>query len=210
MDSPKNEKKIDAENQDQNPPIPEELKEEPRLEPEADDDGEYPNQQKDIIATLRKKLKKSEDEKKEYLLGWQRAKADYINSKRQDEQNNEMVIKFAEAELLSELAPVLDSFDSAFAGKEKTTGLSEEWVGGMEQIRNQLLSILQEHKLEIIDPLGKLFDPREAETIGFIDTGKPEEDDVVISVVQKGYRLHGRVLRPAKVRVGRYSEPKGT
>lgn len=210
MESPKDEKKIDTENQDQNPPIPEELKEELKFESETAENGEYPNQQKDIVAELRKKLKKSDDEKKEYLLGWQRAKADYVNSRKQDEQNNELVVKFAEAELLSELVSALDSFDIAFAGMEKTTGLPEEWVKGMEQIRNQLSSILREHKLEVIDPVGKPFDPREAETIGFIDTGNPEEEDTVISVVQKGYKLHGRTLRPAKVRVGKHSEPKKT
>lgn len=206
MENPRDKKKIDTENQNQNPPIPEELK----FEPEIADNGEYPNQQKDLIAELRKKLKKSEDEKKEYLLGWQRAKADYINSRRQDEQDNELVVKFAEAKLLSELVPVLDSFDIAFASKEKTTELPKEWERGVEQIRNQLRSVLQEHKLEIIDPVGRPFDPREAETIGFIDTGNSDEDDMVISVIQKGYKLHERVLRPAKVRVAKHSGPERT
>lgn len=214
MASSKDENKINAEHQEQNPSISEEPKEESKdelkFEPEIAGDGEYPNQHKDIIAALRKKLNKSEEEKREYLLGWQRAKADYVNTRKQDEQNNELVIKFAEARLLSELVPVLDSFDVAFADKEKTSNLSGEWIKGVEQIRNQLFSILREHKLEIIDPAGKPFDPREAETIGFIDTENPEEDDVVISVVQKGYKLHGRVLRPAKVRVGKHSGPEKT
>src|SRR3990167_9422345 len=128
MESSRDEKKINTENQN---PSAIENSEELKFEPEITDIGEYSSEQKDLVAELRKKLKKCDEEKKEYLSGWQRAKADYINSKKQDEQDNELMVKFAEARLLSELIPVLDSFEIAFANKEETAKLQEEWGKGV-------------------------------------------------------------------------------
>jgi len=176
-------------------------------EMELEADTEYSEHaSKDIVADLRKKLKKSNDEKGEYLLGWQKAKADYINARRQDEESNKAAIKFAEADLISELVPVLDSFELAFADKKAIENLPPEWKKGMEQVRNQFQKILVEHNLEIIDPLGQAFDPRTSEAVGMVNTDKKDEDDKVLSVFQKGYKIHDRVIRPAKVRVGKYSE----
>jgi len=159
----------------------------------------------DVISELKKKLKESDEEKKEYLLGWQRTKADYINSKKQDEAENKLMVKYAEAGLLTDLVPVLDSFDLAFENKEAFNKLPEEWKKGIQQIQSQLQSILKDHDLEIIDPISKPFDPREAEAVGMMDTNNSDEEDKVLSVFQKGYKLQGKVLRPAKVRVGKYT-----
>jgi len=169
--------------------------------------SEYTSKEnKELVADLRAKLKKSEDEKGEYLTGWQRAKADFINARKQDIEANKLLIKFAEANLVSEIIPVLVSFDIAFANTEAADDPSGDWKKGVEQIRNKLLAVLLEHNVEVIDPLGKQFDPSLAEAVGMMDTKNPNEDHVVLSVFQKGYKLHEKVISPAKVRVGRYSE----
>lgn len=188
-------------------------KPEPKAEVEADDisleqDAEYgqykDKKSKDVVADLRVRLKKSDEEKREYLLGWQKMKADYINSRKQDDEDNKRKIKYAEADLLAELAPVLDSFEMAFSNKETLAKLPEEWKKGIEQIHTQFFNILSEHKVEIIDPVGKEFDPRDSEAIGMVAVSTPEEDNIVISVLQKGYMVHDKLIRPAKVRVGKY------
>lgn len=108
------------------------------VEFEADtENGESSFNLKTNLDNLRKRLKKAEAEKNEYLLGWQRTKADYINSRKQDEETNRTAIKYAEASLVSELVPVLDSFDMAFSNKKMIESLPAEWKKGMEQIYNQ-------------------------------------------------------------------------
>ncbi len=172
----------------------------------VEQDAEYgehvARKSKDLVAELREKLKKSDEEKREYLTGWQKMKADYINARRQDEESNKQTIKYAEADLIEELIPVLDSFELAVNNKDSAAGLSNEWVRGIEQIRSQLMNILSGHGVEVINPIGQPYDPRTAEAVGMIDTENADEDDTVLSVFQTGYKFHDRVLRPAKVRVG--------
>ena len=191
---------LNKENSENNDEIQEE---ETTFEPDAENAAGSSFKNKDIVADLRAKLKKAEDEKREYLTGWQRAKADFINTRKKDEEDNKLMVKFAEAGLLSDLVPVLDSFDLALAAP--ATPEVAEWRKGIEQIRNQLMSTLKERGLEIIDPLGKPFDTREAEAVGLVDSTDPKDDDKVMDVFQKGYKLQGRVLRPAKVRVGKFT-----
>jgi molecular chaperone GrpE len=157
-----------------------------------------------VIADLRAKLKKAVEEKQEYLLGWQKAKADYINSRKQDEEENRAAVKYAESALLGELVTVLDSFDMAFANEAEVAKLPEQWKKGMLQVKSQLSAILAAHNLEAIDPVGKEFDPRDAEAVGMVPVTDEADDHRVMTVLQKGYRLHGRVLRPAKVQVGKH------
>lgn len=175
------------------------------FEPEIADGEEYPNKNKDVITDLRAKLKKAVEEKQEYLLGWQKSKADYINSRRQDEEDNRAAVKYAESGLITELIAVLDSFDMAFANEAGVAKLPEQWKKGITQVRNQLSGILTAHKLEIIDPTGKEFDPREAEAVSMVPVSSESDDHRVMTVLQKGYKLHDRVLRPAKVQVGKFA-----
>ncbi len=184
----------------------EETPEENDIELEKDSEfaAHEAHKSKDVVADLREKLKKAVEEKTEYLNGWQRAKADFINSRKRDEEDTRNAIKYAEAALIEELIPVLDSYDMAFGNKTAWESLPGEWRKGMEQIHNQLISILKSHNVEVLEPLGKEFDPKESEAVGMVDTKNESEDHVVLAVFQKGYKLHDRIIRPAKVRVGRY------
>jgi molecular chaperone GrpE len=176
---------------------------------ELEKDQEFQNfstaQNKDVVASLRQKLKQSDEEKREYLLGWQRTKADYINSKKQDEEDRKNFIKYAEAEIISEIIPVLDSFEMAFANQTQLEGVPPEWRKGVEQIKNQLQSILSERGLTEINPTAKPFNPHEAEAIGIVETEESAKDHTVESVLQKGYKLKDKVIRPAKVKVWKFN-----
>ena len=97
---------------------------------------------KDKIKSLREKLKACEAEKKEYLDGWQRAKADTINSKKEWEASRSGLMNLGSEAVVEDLLPVLDSFEMAFKNKEKWEAVDENWRTGVEYIYNQLIESL--------------------------------------------------------------------
>ena len=129
------------------------------FEEEIDEDG-----QSDPIATikkLRQKIKVLEEKSQEYLTGWQRERADAINLKKRLEEEKRDFAKFAKEDIATELMSVLDSFESAFKNKEVWEKVDKNWRIGIEHIHNQLISVLSNHGISIISPLGEIFDPKE-------------------------------------------------
>jgi len=172
---------------------------------EFEEDTEHTTEDsKQIIAKLRERLKKAVEEKQEYLFGWQKAKADFINTRKKDEEANRQFAKFAKSDLVLELVSVLDSFDIAFANKGSWEKLPAEWRSGIERIHSQLMSVMSSNGLRELNPLGKVFDPTTEEAVSLVDTKNKDDDEKVLEVLQKGYLLHDKLIRPAKVRVGRY------
>lgn len=151
----------------------------------------------DKLKKLKEKLKKCQKEKEEYLDGWQRAKADFINSRKEEEKRREELVKFSNFMLISEILPVFDSFDLAFSGKEE----NEKSSKGFLFIKSQLEDILKKYGLEVIKALGEKFNPELHESVGEVESDK--ESGIVIEEVQKGYMLNGRVLRAAKVKISK-------
>ncbi len=151
----------------------------------------------ETIKGLREKLKKAIAEKQEYLTGWQKDKAEFINARKRDEASQREYIKFANEGLLTELFPVLDSFNMAMGNKEVWEKVDKNWRMGVEYIAAQLKKVLEDNGLKEIDPIGQKFDPMRDEAI---EDGK--ESDVVTTVVQKGYTLNGKIVKAPKVKVG--------
>ena len=147
---------------------------------------------------LKKKLKTCEEERKEYLAGWQKARADLINLRKQDEIEKQNLRKFITEDLISELISTLDSFDMAFANKDSWESVPKEWRTGVEYIYNQLIETLSRQVLSTINPLDNTFDPQKHEAVEMVH-GK---DNIVVEVIQKGYELNGKIIRSAKVKVG--------
>ncbi|MDP3963136.1 MAG: nucleotide exchange factor GrpE, partial [bacterium] len=136
----------------------------------------------------------------EYLSGWQRERADFQNYRKDESRRIEEAHRRAIGGLLLELLPVLDSFDMAFDFMPQEEAAAR-WAKGMEQVRFQLLDAL---KREGIEPMhveeGKtVFDPQFHEAMEEAESEKPE--GTVLAVMQKGYAINGRVIRPARVRV---------
>ena len=148
------------------------------------------------VKKLREGLKQCETEKREYLDGWQRAKAELINYKRDEAKRFEELMKFAAEGVITEAVTVLDSFDLALRHE-----MPKEVERGIVLIRSQLEDILRRRGLEVMQPLGEKFDPAYHESLGEAETDG--EAGTVAEVLQLGYLLQGRVLRPARVKISK-------
>lgn len=148
------------------------------------------------IKKIKKQLKSCEKERGEYLAGWQRAKADLINYKKEQEQKNSDIFKFANENFIIELLPVLDSFELALKHSTNRAGGYE----GIKHLHNQLLQILKSNGLEEIKAVGEKFNPEFHESVGEI---KGKKSGIIVEEVQKGYKLNNKVIRPSKVKISK-------
>lgn len=145
--------------------------------------------QSDAIKKLREKLKASEAKAKEYLDGWQRAQADFANMRKRDEEEKREFAKYATSAVAEGLIPVLDSFNIALSQGHQD----------LEPLYNQLFSVLKSSGLEELNPEGEMFDPRLHEAVSSSPTENSAQDQKISKVLQKGYALSGKIIRPAKV-----------
>ena len=160
----------------------------------------------ETIKKLRLKLKKALEEKQEYLTGWQRTKADFINARKRDEELQKDFIKYSNEGLISSLIPVLDSFNMAMGNKESWERVDKNWRVGVEYISNQLKKVLEDNGLKEINPIGQKFDPNRDEAVEYVKVSDQKQDHVVISVTHKGFSLNEKVLKAPKVKVGEYKK----
>lgn len=154
------------------------------------------------ISALKKDLAQCRKEKEEYLSGWQRCQADAINFRQEEERKRKDYIQFATQEIIKKLIPVLDAFSHAFGSKDT----SDPYVRGFGHIYAQLRTTLEEHGLGLIEATGKPFDASLHEATENIPVEHKKDDSIVIEEVEKGYVLHGKVIKPSKVKVGEYKK----
>ncbi len=174
------------------------------FEKDVDIDADYTEKDPKLaIQKLKEKLAVALKDKAEYLDGWQRAKADFINTRKRDEEMYLNLVKFANKNLITEIIPVLDSFDMAMQNKEAWEKAPKEWRIGVEYIYSQLLDILQKNGLKQFDPLGQDFDPQFHEALDTVETKNIDEDGKVFQVLQKGYSLNDKPIRSAKVKISK-------
>ncbi|PIR57902.1 MAG: nucleotide exchange factor GrpE [Parcubacteria group bacterium CG10_big_fil_rev_8_21_14_0_10_38_31] len=174
--------------------------EEDVLEGEDNDDIDTPG----IIKDLRIKLEKCEKEKREYLEGWQRSKADFVNFKRDEVASRKNAETMFKENIIPDFLTVTDNFEMAFANKDAWEGLPKGWRQGIEHIYAQLISVLESHGLSIIKSEGEKFNPEEHRAIGSIEVDSEEKDHIILEELQRGYRLNGKVVRPSQVKIGIY------
>jgi len=153
---------------------------------------------------LRLKVKELEAKVSEYLNGWQRDKADFINLRKKDEGEKKQIASFAKEDLIQEIIPALDSFESAMKNKEAWEKVDPNWRVGVEYINSQLTTALENNGLKKVYPLGQPFDHTRDEALEMVPTEDESQDGVVVDVVQTGYMLGDRLVRPPKVNVGEY------
>lgn len=158
----------------------------------------------DTIKKLREKIKRLESEKQEYLTGWQRAKADMVNSRKRDEDERKDFIRYANEGLIADLIPVLDSFDMAMRNKEVWEKVDKNWRVGVEYIFSQLIKTLTENGLTEINPVNEKFDHAKHEAISYEPVKDEKYDHTIVEVIQKGYSLNGRIMKVPKVKVGEF------
>ncbi len=160
----------------------------------------------DAIKKLREKLKKAEAERSDYLTGWQRDKADFINARKRDGESSREMVKFANERLIEELIPVLDSFEMAMANKEAWEKADKNWRTGVEYIAQQLKKVLEDNGLVEINPLGQPFNTMDHEAIGHDSVSDKSEEGKITTVISKGYSLNGKGIKVPKVKVGEFKK----
>lgn len=133
---------------------------------------------------------------KEALL---RTRAEMDNLQKRAEREVERSRKFAVESLLKDLVPVIDSLDQ---GIESAQASGSDAGEGLKLTRKLLIDALTRYGLQVIDPKGERFDPQWHEAMG-MQPGTGQDPDTVVTVLQPGYRLHDRVVRPARVMVAR-------
>jgi molecular chaperone GrpE len=147
------------------------------------------------------KLAADFDELRQTLL---RRQADFDNYRKRIEKERSEDSKRATARVIEGLIPVVDSFESALAAHRETE--YENYRKGFELIHKQLLDNLTKLGVERIEPLGKPFDPHLHQALDRAET-TDHADGTILQVFQPGYVFHGRVLRPAMVRVAVHPNP---
>lgn len=153
------------------------------------------------LKKLRAELARVQAEKAEYLAGWQRAKADYVNLKKEADERFAAGVASGKSSILESLLPALDSFDMAMANKEAWEAVDARWRTGIEYIKTQLLAQLQESGVARIGVPGERFDPALHESIETVPVAGSGTEDTIHSVLQAGYKIGDRIIRPARVRV---------
>jgi molecular chaperone GrpE len=167
-----------------------EVKQNPSANPEP---SQAPDEQ-----TAEEKFAAVEKQRDEYLAGWQRAKADFINYKKDEARRFEDMIRFANEDLLEELVGVLDSFDLGLAALEKAGPVEK----GVYMVRLKLDNVLKQRGLERLPvKAGDKFDPSLSEAI--VESESDQPAGTILEVIEAGYKLHDKVLRPARVKVSK-------
>lgn len=165
-----------------------------------EEDGEVSLSHK--LKSLREKLSACEEEKRTHLEDLQRARADFLNSRRRLEEQLARDKERATDKILFELIALIDSFDTAMIDKELWNTIDARWRVGVEAIHTKLLSILKSNNVVPVDPLGLPFNPEEHEAVSSTSVTDDSNVDTVVSVLQKGFKRNDAVIRPAMVVVG--------
>lgn len=160
----------------------------------------------EMVKKLREKLKLCTKEKQEYLDGWQRTKADYMNSKKEEELRRKDIMKYASERLVDDLIPVMQSFDMAFVNKELWEKVDKNWRTGVEYIYSQFKNVLENNGLKEVNPLGLKFDPNRDEALEHVPVDDESKNHIVVEVIQKGYELNGKLIKAPRVKVGEFKK----
>ncbi|HHU77971.1 MAG: nucleotide exchange factor GrpE [Caldicoprobacterales bacterium] len=154
------------------------------------------------LELLEKKLKEAEEKQEEYLKMAQRVQADFDNYKRRNRNARAEAHQAAAAEVVEAFLPVLDNLDRAMESIS-ASNVDESVIKGIELVRKQFLDTLSRLDVEEIDALGKPFDPELHNAVGQVEAEEGQEENTVALVLQKGYRMGGRVIRYSMVHVAR-------
>lgn len=137
----------------------------------------------------------------EYLQGWQRALADFSNYKRRIERDQSQASQVAAGSIIKRYLDIVDDLDRALKNRP-LEGDGASWAEGIELIYRKLLTILDAEGVKIIEAAGQDFDPNLHEAISMEESYEFSSGQI-IGILQQGYTLGDRVLRPARVRVAR-------
>jgi molecular chaperone GrpE len=148
---------------------------------------------------LKKKLEECQKLKDDYLAGWQRARADFSNYKKDESERAAGLVKYIQAGLILNILPILDNFE--LLKKNLPSDLKEnQYVKAVFQLRKQVINLLKSQAVQRIKGVGERFDPNFHHVVAQ-EAAEGKEPGIILEIVQQGYLLQGKVLRPAKVKV---------
>ena len=150
------------------------------------------------VEELERELADARARGEEHLYNWQRSAADFANFKRRTDEERALAGQFSTALLISKLLAVLDDFDRALESVPPEA--DDPWIEGVKLVERKLRGVLESEGVTPIEAVGLPFDPNLHEAVAHEDTADHPDNDV-IGEVQRGYRLHDRVIRPSLVRV---------
>ncbi len=160
--------------------------------------GAVDREEPDDVEGLRTRLEEEKQRAGKHYESWQRSAADYQNYKRRMEEERREVARLASISLIINLLPLMDDIERALRNVDpKLAGLT--WIDGIWMIYRKFEAVLQNAGVTEIEADAQQFDPAVHEAISEVDG----EEGKVVSVVQKGYKLGDRVIRPAMVVVGK-------
>ncbi len=135
----------------------------------------------------------------EYLAGWQREKADFINYKKEEAVRISELMDYFRVQQILEILKVVDNWDRAM--KHKPEEIKDSvWLKGIEMIENQLKDFLKSEGVQEVKTDGEVFNPEFHEAIEE-ETNDSGESGEILEVLEKGYTLNNKLIRPAKVKI---------
>ncbi len=161
-------------------------------------EGQAASHETEIMPSLEELLKEAERQAKEHYDAWMYAKAEAENIRRRAHEDTDKARKFALEKFSGELLAVKDSLEAALA--IDTTDVAS-YKNGVELTHKQLVSVFEKFNIAEVHPAGEKFDPHKHQAISMVEADA--EPNTVVQVLQKGYTLHDRVLRPALVMVAK-------
>ena len=152
----------------------------------------------DTLPSIEEQFRQLELKAAEHYDAWLRAKAEGENIRRRAQEDISKAHKFAVEKFASELLAVRDSLEAALAVPEQTV---DSFKAGVELTLKQLVSAFEKNALQAVNPVGEKFDPHKHQAIGMVDS--EQEANTVVTVLQKGYLIAERTLRPPLVMVAK-------
>jgi molecular chaperone GrpE len=164
--------------------------------------GEDPAELRDHVTGLERELAAERERAGDYMRRWQQAQADLSNLKRRATQEQEQLLTLAANQAAALVLPALDSLERAFSTLPETLHRLT-WVEGISLVEFQLRRVLEAHGVAPFEPkLGDTLDPARHQAVTEVETGEHPAGSIA-QVVQRGYEMNGRVLRPALVCLAR-------
>jgi molecular chaperone GrpE len=151
-----------------------------------------------VMPNMEEQLQITERKAQEHYDAWMYAKAEGENIRRRAAEDVSKAQKFAVERFSNEMLAVMDSLQAALAVENSTI---ENFKSGMELTQKQLSNVFEKFNISEINPVGEKLDPHKHQAISMVDSDLPA--NTVVSVMQKGYALNERVLRPALVLVAK-------
>lgn len=148
-----------------------------------------------------KQLKECQKLKDEYLAGWKRARADFLNYKKDEGERMEKAKDYIKEDLLLKILPILDNI---YVAESKTPDDLKEnqWVKGLLQVKSQILDFLKSEGVEEIKSKGQKFNPNFHEAAVEVEADN-KESGVIIEEIKKGYSFNNKIIRPTRVKISK-------